>query len=243
MGNFLRAYLRTYDTSHFLTQVGRGYLRTKCTMARFGRFPNIRGKVQLRIRGEAVFGDRFTALGEPAPVWISVADGARLTVGDNVAMNGGVSIEVWHDVRIGSKVMFAPNVSIIDDNRHEFEPGTPLYQSPVIIGDNVWLAANVTILPGVTIGSGSVIGGNSVVSRDIPPNSFAGGSPAKVIRPLNVPDGWSHRFGYQRNEPAPGLWAALHRTFAGDPNAEIAAKGTVEGPAEGAAERDPEVVR
>jgi hypothetical protein len=74
----------------------------------------------------------------------------------------------------------------------------------------------------VTIGSGSVIGGHSVVTRDIPPNSFAAGSPARVIRTLNVPEGWSHRFGYERNKPTAGLLAGLRRTLAGDPNAAIA---------------------
>ena len=222
MRNSLRAYLRAYDSVRFFSQVGRGYVRTKLTPAPFGGLPNVRGKVKFHIRGEAAFGDRFTALGDTAVVRISVEDGARLTVGDHVAMNCGVSIEVWHDVRIGNKVMIAPNVSIIDDNRHEIEPGAPLYNGPIIIGDNVWIAANVTVLPGVTIGSGSVIGGNSVVSRSIPPNSFAAGSPAKVIKSLNVPDGWSHRFGYERNIPADGFWASLRRTFAGDPNAAIA---------------------
>jgi len=222
MRNSLRAYLRVYDSVRFFSQVGRGYVRTKLTPAPFGGLPNVRGKVKFHIRGEAAFGDRFTALGDTAVVRISVEDGARLTVGDHVAMNCGVSIEVWHDVRIGNKVMIAPNVSIIDDNRHEIEPGAPLYNGPIIIEDNVWIAANVTVLPGVTIGSGSVIGGNSVVSRSIPPNSFAAGSPAKVIKSLNVPDGWSHRFGYERNVPADGFWASLRRTFAGDPNAAIA---------------------
>lgn len=222
MRNSLRAYLRVYDSVRFFSQVGRGYVRTKLTPAPFGRLPNVRGRVKFHIRGEAAFGDRFTALGDTAVVRISVEDGARLTVGDHVAINCGVSIEVWHDVRIGNKVMIAPNVSIIDDNRHEIEPGAPLYNGPIIIGDNVWIAANVTVLPGVTIGSGSVIGGNSVVSRSIPPNSFAAGSPAKVIKSLNVPDGWSHRFGYERNVPADGFWASLRRTFAGDPNAAIA---------------------
>jgi len=222
MRNSLRVYLRCYDIARFFAQTSRGYVSTKCIPARFGRFPNIRGRMKFHIRGEAVFGDRFTALGDTAPVRIDVAEGARLTIGDHVAMNCGVSIEVWHDVRIGNKVMMAPNVTIIDDNRHELEPGAPLYGGPTIIEDNVWLAANVTVLPGVTIGSGSVIAGQSVVSRDIPPNSLAAGAPARVIRSINVPDGWSHRFGYERNDPADGLWASLRRTFIGDPNAALA---------------------
>jgi maltose O-acetyltransferase len=215
-------YLRCYDLARFFAQASRGYVTTKFTPARFGRFPNVRGKVKFHIRGEAVFGDRFTALGAPSAVRIDVAEGARLTVGDHVAVNCSVSLDVWHDVRIGSKVMIAPNVTIIDDNRHELEPGAPLCNGPIIIGDNVWIAGNVTVLSGVTIGSGSVIAAHSVVTRDIPPNSLAGGSPARVLKSLNVPDGWSHRFGYERNDPADGILASLRRAFASDPNTALA---------------------
>jgi maltose O-acetyltransferase len=222
MRNSLRAYLRFYDLTRFLAQTGLGYMRTKFTPAQFGRFPNIRGKVKFHVRGEAIFGERFTALGEPLAVRIAVAHGARLTIGDHVAMNCGMSMDVWHDVRIGNKVMIAPNVTIIDDNRHELEPGAPLTSGPIIIGDNVWIAGNVTVLSGVTIGAGSVIAAHSVVTRDIPPNSLAGGSPARVIKSLNVPDGWSHRFGFESNDPVEGLWASLRRAIAGDPNAGLA---------------------
>lgn len=222
MRKFQRSYLKIYDLTFFLAQTGHGYLKTKFIPAQFGGFPNIRGKVKFHIRGEAAFGDRFTVLGDPAAVRISVEDGARLTIGDHVAVNCGVTIDVRYDVRIGSKVMIATNVTILDDNRHQVEPGAPLYNGPTIIEDNVWIAGNCTILPGVTIGAGSVIAGHSVVTRDIPPNSLAGGSPAEVIKSLNVPDGWSHRFGYERNEPVPGLWASLRRAVAGDPNATIA---------------------
>jgi acetyltransferase-like isoleucine patch superfamily enzyme len=222
MRRLQRSYLRIYDIALYVAQTGRGYLRTKLIPAKFGQLPNIRGRVKFHVRGEAVFGDGFTVLGDPAPVRISVEDGARLAIGDHVAVNCGVTIDVWHDIRIGNKVMIATNVTILDDNRHELEPGAPLYSGPTIIEDNVWIAGNVTVLPGVTIGTGSVIAGHSVVSHDIPPNSLAAGSPAKVIKSLNVPDGWSHRFGYERNEPTRGLWASLRRAVARDPNATIA---------------------
>jgi acyl-[acyl carrier protein]--UDP-N-acetylglucosamine O-acyltransferase len=148
---------------------------------------------------------------------------------------------VWHDVRIGSKVMIAPNVTIIDDNRHELEPGSPLCNGPVIIEDNVWIAGNVTVLSGVTIGPGSVIAAHSVVTRDIPPNSLAGGSPARVIKSLNVPDGWSHRFGYERNDPASGLLASLRRAISGDPNAALASVAEAASADQGG--RDHEAIR
>lgn len=56
---------------------------------------------------------------------------------------------------------------------------------PIKIGDRVWLGANVVVMKGVTIGKNSIIGMNSVVSKDIPENSVAVGSPAKVIRMLD----------------------------------------------------------
>jgi maltose O-acetyltransferase len=169
------------------------------------------GKVRLRIRGEATFGARFMVEAHAWDVVITVAEGATLTVGEGVFVNGGVSIEVWHDVRIGSRVLMAPNASIIDDDRHELEPGAPLYHGPTVIGDGAWLGRNVTVLPGVTIGSGAVIGANSVVSRDIPPDTFAAGAPARVIKSIEVPDGWSHRYGYEAVHARNDLRSMLRR--------------------------------
>lgn len=242
MRNSLRVYFRYYDSAHFLALAGRGYIRTKLIPAKFGPLPNIRGRVKFLIRGEAVFGARFEALGDTAAVRIAVGDGARLTVGECVAINRGVSIEVWHDVRIGDKVMIAPNVTIIDQNRHEMEPGAPLFSRPVSIEDNVWLGGNVTVLPGVTIGAGSVIAAHSVVSRDIPPNSLAAGSPAKVIKTLNIPERWSHRYGYERNNPTGGVLAGLRRNLLGDPAIRYAAPAETQVQAEVAVEDDREAV-
>lgn len=55
----------------------------------------------------------------------------------------------------------------------------------VKIGNNVSTGQNVMILKGVTIGDNVFIGANSVVTKDIPSNSIAVGSPCKVIMSLD----------------------------------------------------------
>ena len=54
--------------------------------------------------------------------------------------------------------------------------------APITVGDDVWLGAGVTVTKGVTIGSGAIVAAGSVVTKDIPPNTVYGGSPAKFIR-------------------------------------------------------------
>lgn len=56
--------------------------------------------------------------------------------------------------------------------------------SPVVIGKNVWIGAKATVTKGVSIGDNSVIGANSVVTRNIPANSVAVGTPARVIHTI-----------------------------------------------------------
>jgi acetyltransferase-like isoleucine patch superfamily enzyme len=156
----------------------------------FGRQPRIFGKVKFVPDGRLVIGDRFIVAGHRSQVTLLVSPGATLRIGDDVGINHGTEIEAWHDVRIGNNTMLAPYVSIIDHDRHEIEPGAQMYRGPVVIGNNVWLCRNVCVMSGVTIGDGSVIGANSVVTKDIPAGVFAAGLPAKVIRQLDLPEGW-----------------------------------------------------
>lgn len=52
----------------------------------------------------------------------------------------------------------------------------------IVIGNDVWIGYEAVILAGVTIGDGAVIGARSVVTRDVPPYTIVGGTPAKPIR-------------------------------------------------------------
>lgn len=80
--------------------------------------------------------------------------------------------------------------------------GYPVTFAPITIGKNVWLPWRVFIMPGVSIGDNVVIGANSLVSKDLPSNCLAAGSPARVIKE-NYPNALS---GEERT-------AAIRRIF------------------------------
>ncbi|HEY0937782.1 MAG TPA: acyltransferase [Trebonia sp.] len=188
-----------------------GYVRTRVSGGTFGRLASTHGPVEFRIRGVADVGRHFKARAVSWRSRLVVGADGVLRIGEDFRMNDGASVEAWHEVTIGNNVMMAPFSSIIDDHCHWIEPDSVLNRGPVVIGDNVWLGRNAAVLPGVTIGSGSVIAANSVVSRDIPPNSLAGGAPAKVLRTLEVPEGWTHCHGYQSYSLEDRLAASLKR--------------------------------
>ncbi|WP_366652801.1 DapH/DapD/GlmU-related protein [Methanoregula sp.] len=66
------------------------------------------------------------------------------------------------------------------DQRRNY-PGNELDRE-VIIGKNCWIGMNTVILKGVIIGDNSIIGTGSVVVHDLPGNSLAVGSPARVAK-------------------------------------------------------------
>lgn len=50
------------------------------------------------------------------------------------------------------------------------------------IGNDAWIGTGTLIKSGVSIGDGAIIGAGSVVTKDVPPFSIVGGSPAKLLR-------------------------------------------------------------
>lgn len=112
---------------------------------------------------------------------------AQLFLGDDVGINARTKINVSLSVTIGRGTRIGWDCDIMDSSFHQVkfvdrEPGP--VDEPVVIEDNVWMGAHCIVLKGVTIGANSVIGAGSVVVKDIPPNSFAAGNPAKVIAPI-----------------------------------------------------------
>jgi putative colanic acid biosynthesis acetyltransferase WcaF len=58
----------------------------------------------------------------------------------------------------------------------------PLITAPIIIKDQVWIAADAFVGMGVTIGQGAIVGARAAVFKDIEPWTVVGGNPAKFIK-------------------------------------------------------------
>ncbi len=114
--------------------------------------------------------------------------GYNISLGEKVFMNFNCCILDVAPVKIGSNTMLGPYVQIYTAT-HPLEAEARIsgleYAKPIIIGKNVWVGGNATICPGVTIGDGAVIGAGSVVTKDVGPNTFVGGSPARFIKDID----------------------------------------------------------
>jgi maltose O-acetyltransferase len=142
--------------------------------------------------------ERVRILGELLPgagsgLWIEppfYCDyGTNIALGERVFFNFNCVVLDVAPVRIGSRVLFGPNVQIYAathplgaiERRTGLESG-----QPIEIGDDAWIGGGAIICPGVRIGARAVIGAGSVVTRDIPADVLAMGNPCEVIRTIGV---------------------------------------------------------
>jgi acetyltransferase-like isoleucine patch superfamily enzyme len=114
----------------------------------------------------------FYSFGENCSINPAVhfADPALTSIGNNVHIAGGFL--TGHD---GSVNML--NTAL----------GTKLDAvGPIRILDDVFIGYGTIVLPNVTIGPRAIVGAGSVVTRDVPPDTVAAGTPAKVVSSLEA---------------------------------------------------------
>lgn len=120
---------------------------------------------------------------------------SHLSIGVNCYIGRGSQIEC--NAEIGHNVIMANRVAFVGRYDHNYlQVGNPTrlakqirdadydwkgLELKAVVGDDVWIGYGAIILSGVIIGEGSIVASGSVVTRDVPPYTIVGGSPAKPI--------------------------------------------------------------
>ena len=107
----------------------------------------------------------MSKLGRGVLINSKVSIAAHTKIGDLVSINRNVSI--GHHTTIGNYCSINPGSNIAGN---------------VTIGNGTTIGLGVSIIDGISIGKNTIIGAGSVVTKDIPDNVVAYGSPCKVIR-------------------------------------------------------------
>lgn len=131
----------------------------------------------------------FARMGEnvviQSPFWCDF--GYNVEIGNNFFANHGCIMLDTAKIIFGDNIFIGPNCSF-NAAIHPLDSGERSKwletARPITVGNNVWFGASVTVLPGVTIGDNSVIGAGSLVTRDVPANTLAYGSPCRPVREI-----------------------------------------------------------
>ena len=138
-----------------------------------------------------------TGIGCRIEAFPRIKDNIVLKFGNNVQLNDYVHITAVESVIIGNNVLLASKIyisdcshgsyngNVEDSHPNSYPANRPLFAKPVVIEDNVWIGEFVSVLPGVTIGKGTIVGANSVVTKSLPANVIAVGTPAIPIKKFN----------------------------------------------------------
>lgn len=108
----------------------------------------------------------------------------NLVIGDNVILADRLLIQNTALVQIGTNSIISQGTYICAGSHDIYKETFDTVRKPIIIGENVWVAAECFIGPGVNIGDGAVAGARSCVFKSIEPWTLVGGNPAKVIKQI-----------------------------------------------------------
>ena len=134
----------------------------KCTMPLIQAFGH---HTEVKIKdGTARFGKEQITRGNA----VFRVEGGELIVGDKCFFNQNVSITCKKKIVIGDRCQIANNVVIVDHDHAGSENWGSYVETPVTIGNDVWIGANVVIMRGTAIGDKAVIGAGSIVKGDVP---------------------------------------------------------------------------
>ena len=156
---------RLPELSHFVVCIGGEHGLARATIS---QFLITCGLAPLQVIHQTSFIDQSARIGVGLQMMPSTTIHKFTHISDFVIVNTAATVD--HDCHLGLGVQVMGSAAIAGG---------------VTIGDYSTIGTNATVLPDLRIGEGSYIGAGSVVTKDIPENVVAYGSPARVIREIS----------------------------------------------------------
>lgn len=118
----------------------------------------------------------------------------KLSIGDNCQIGDRVELYTLGEIKIGANSVISQDCYICAGGHDPARPDFAIYQAPISIEDQVWLAAGCFVMPGVTIGKGTVAMVRSLIANNTLEGAVVAGTPARqtktrdALLPLDIAD-------------------------------------------------------
>jgi acetyltransferase EpsM len=152
--------LEQMDALKFVVAIGNNNVR-RSIVVKLG-LPN---HSYITLLHETSFISSSATIGQGTVIMAHTTINADSNIGNHTIINTGAIIE--HDSSIGDYVHIAPRATLTGS---------------VCIKEGTMVGAGATVIPGKKIGEWTIIGAGATVISDIPANSTAVGTPAKITK-------------------------------------------------------------
>lgn len=127
-------------------------------------------------------------IGKNANIYSSVRIWApwNLEVGKYASIGPEVDCYNQGKIIIGDHTIISQKTYLCASTHDFTKSNFPLILKPIVIKNQVWVAADAFIAPGVCIGEGAVVGARSAVFKNIQEWVVVGGNPAQFIKKRTI---------------------------------------------------------
>ncbi|MEM1108515.1 MAG: colanic acid biosynthesis acetyltransferase WcaF [Planctomycetota bacterium] len=112
----------------------------------------------------------------------------NVSLGANSVVGDFAILYALGPITIGQRVTVSQYAHLCAGTHDFSRPDFPLLRLPIVIEDDVWLAADTFVGPGVTVGQSAVLGARGCAFKNLEPRTVYGGNPAKALRSIDPPE-------------------------------------------------------
>ena len=112
----------------------------------------------------------------------------HLSIGANSSVGDRAILYCLAPVTLGDRVTVSQYAHLCAGTHDPTRRSMPLVPKPIVLEDDVWIAADVFVGPGVRVGTGTVVGARSAVFGDLPAWKICVGTPARPVRDRKLAD-------------------------------------------------------